>query len=275
MQLTPRADLPPPSDVTELLRVGASRLGHRPAVTVLHAAARYEQSGVSLANWAAKGAHVLDLDHLVGPGTVVGVDAPACWTVASVVLATWWLGATVRLAATPPAGIGGAGDRVAAGPVGSSPEPVAADAGTEVAAVNVWHERAVGAAAGAVHGAGEVLLVGDALDGGPTGPAAHPIWTHEAQPMPDAAPPHAATADRVALVRGTQRWTQGELLALAGTLGDGVLGVEVDRVDPVLALVASAIRPFLTGQATVLLRDVDREAATPERVSVWCGASAG
>ncbi|MFP4310798.1 MAG: hypothetical protein ACLFS9_02300, partial [Nitriliruptoraceae bacterium] len=101
---------------------------------------------------------------------------------------------------------------------------------------------------------------------------------HEAQPMPDAPPASAADGDRLALVRGASRLTQREVLALAASLGgsSGVLGVETDRVDPVLALVAAAVRPWIVGQATVLLRaGVGRDAATAERVSVWCEDGGG
>jgi hypothetical protein len=76
-------------------------------------------------------------------------------------------------------------------------------------------------------------------------------------------------------VDGARRWSQREVLALAGRLGDGVLGVEADRVDPALALVATAARPFLTGHATVVLLVGGREAAAAERVSVWCPATGG
>ncbi|MFU8840471.1 MAG: hypothetical protein ACNA8R_07085 [Nitriliruptoraceae bacterium] len=248
----------PPYDIADAVRRGGARLGHRPAVTVLHPGARYEQSGASLANWATKGAHLLELDHLVGPGGTVDLVAPACWTSASVALAAWWLGAAVHL------------DPAATVPTGSAPARSASRAAAGTAAVRVQHETVVGTAGG-----GTILLVGDGLDGGPTGSASAPVWTHEAQPMPDAPPPAAAGADRLALTSDVRRWTQRELLALADDLGDGVLGVEVDRVDPALALVATAVRPFLTGHATVVLRDVGRDAAVAERVSVWCPASDG
>ncbi len=231
----------PPSDLAQALGRGARRLGHRPAVTVLHAFARYEQSGASLANWAAKGSHLLELDHLVGPDDAIAIAAPACWTTASAALAAWWLGAAVRLDSAG-------------------------------ATVTIRHETAIPAS----DAVGEMLLVGDALDGGPTGPADHPVWTHEAQTMPDAPPAAAAGADRIALVRGAQRLTQQEVITMADDLGEGVLGVETDRVDPLLALVATAVRPLLTGRPTVVLRaGVGREDAEAERVSAWCPTGAG
>ncbi len=248
----------PPGDVAAAIRRGSALLGHRPAVTVLHPWARYEQSGASLANWAAKGANLLELDHLVGPGGTVHLAAPACWSTASVALATWWLGAVVHL------------DTAASGPGTPAPDRTAAEVAVGTADIRVQHEAVAETAA-----RGSVLLVGDGLDGGPTGTATAPVWTHEAQPMPDAPPPPAARADGLALVSGARRWSQREVLALAARLGDGVLGAECDQVDPAVALVATSVRPFLTGQATVVLRGVRREAAAAERVSAWCPTSDG
>jgi hypothetical protein len=141
------------------------------------------------------------------------------------------------------------------------------------AVVTVCHEGRLAARAG--EGPGPTLVVGDALDGGPTGTVPHPVWTHEAQPMPDAPPVPGARPDGVALLQGPQAWSPSEVIDLAGSLGDGVLGVEAARVDPAVALVATAVRPFLTGRATVVLRGVERDAAAAERVSAWCPASAG
>jgi len=222
------------------LRTGAGRLGQRPAVTVLHPGARYEQSGISLANWAAKGAHLLELDHLVGPGSSVGLLAPACWTTASVALATWWLGGTVSLLD---------------------------DASVDV---TVGHRSSTGAQ----RAAPADLLVGDGVDGAPlaadvgTVPAV-PAWTHEAQPMPDQPPAPHAGGELPALRTAQRTWTQAELLALAGELGEGTAGVEAGRTDPVRALVAVALRPLVTGAATVVLRGVGREAAAGEKVRTW------
>lgn len=237
---------PPPTDVADALARGAAALGHRPAVTVLHPGARYEQSGASLANWAGKGAHLLELDHLVGPGTVVGIDAPACWTTAAVALATWWLGGCVRPGADP------------------------------TDAVTVGHlAGAVDAPDAPLGGIEPALVVGDGLDGAPVPPGRHAAFTHEAQPLPDHPPGHHAAPDAVALVSGGRSWTQAELLARAATLGTGTLGLEADRTDPVTALVAVALRPLVTGAATVVLRGVAREAAAGERVSAWCPTSDG
>lgn len=234
------ADGPVPSDVAEALRTGAARLGHRPAVTVLHADARYEQSGRSLTNWAAKGAHLLELDHLVGPGSTVRVTAPPCWTSASVALATWWLGGTVSL-------VDGVAAAVTVGYRGATGEP---DTGAAD------------------------LLVGDGVDGAPLAADADaappaPAWTREAQPMPDQPPVPQAGVERLALRTAERTWTQGQLLALARELGTGTAGVEADRTDPVTALVAVALRPLVTGFPTVVLRGVGREAAAGDKVRLW------
>jgi len=221
------------SDIPEAIRSGAAALGHRPAVTVLHPASRYEQSGASLANWAAKGAHLLQLDHAVAAGDPVGLLAPPCWTSASAALAAWWLGAIVDLS--------GAG------------------------AVSLVHQHRT-----APQGAGAVLRLGDGLDGGPQGASSDPVWTHEAQPMPDHPPPAAGEAHAPALRIDGRLLSQEDLLGLATSLPPGTAGVEEERTDPVTALVAVALRPLVTGHATVVLRGVGRETAAPERVSVWC-----
>ncbi|MFP4148501.1 MAG: hypothetical protein ACLFV0_03340 [Nitriliruptoraceae bacterium] len=280
MRLGTRPEPTPPADLAEALRRGAAGLGHRPAVTVLHPGVRYEQSGASLANWAAKGAHLLALDHHLGPGDTVGLSAPACWTTASVTLAAWWLGAVVRLdaPAAPGTDVVDGPDEVGAAPVDAGRAGTAAEV-----AVHVRHSAPGGRGDApldpSLAHAEAVLVVGDGIDGGPTTPSEVPVWTREAQPMPDAPPASAAEGERLALVRGASRLTQREVLALAASLGgsSGVLGVETDRVDPVLALVAAAVRPWIVGQATVLLRSgVERDTATAERVSAWCeGAGNG
>jgi len=242
-------DAAAPGHVAEAVRQGASRLGHRPAVTVLHPQARYEQSGVSLANWAAKGANLLELDHLIGPGSTVRLLAPPCWTTASVALATWWLGGTVSLVEDGPA------------------EVTIAHRGSTDGAAMVTPLGSTDTAAGVAAD----LLLGDGLDGAPSQAAAGtvPAWTREAQPMPDLPPAPQARGDQAALRTGADSSTQAQLLALAGRLGRGTAGVEADRTDPVTALVAVALRPLLTGHPTVVLRGVGREAAAAEKVRTW------
>ena len=244
MQLggTPRVDAS--GDIAEAVRAGAAALGHRPAVTVLHPSARFEQSAASIANWAAKGAHLLELDHLVGPGGRVGVLAPPCWTTAGVALAAWWLGAAVVL--------------------------------DQPGAVNVLHGDGEVDAHGrlvALDGYGidpsTALVVGDRLDGTASQEVGLAGWTREAQPLPDHPPAARAGATALALVLGERGWDQGELLALAREPQEGTVGVEAGVTDKVTALVATALRPLVTGAPTVVLRGVPRQAADPERVSAW------
>jgi len=242
VQLGAPARIGDPADIAAALRAGAAALGHRPAVTVLHEAARYEQSAASIANWAAKGAHLLELDHLVGAGTPVGLLAPPCWTTAGAALAAWWLGAVVVLDAPGAVTVlyGDAGDGDHPGePDGASLDPAT------------------------------VLVTGDGLDGAPLRAVDLPAWTREAQPLPDHPPAPQAAAQLAALRAGAQDRTQGALLAMARELGTGTAGVEVGVTDPGTALVATTLRPLLTGQPTVVLRGVGRDAAAQERVSVW------
>jgi hypothetical protein len=182
----------------------------------------------------------LELDHLVGPGSTVRLSAPPCWTTASVALATWWLGGTIVLSAD----------------------------GSADVTVGHWPSTSE-------QGAAPVdLLVGDGIDGAPVvttaaPPQAVPAWTREAQPLPDQPPAPRAEAELTALRTSQRTWTQTQLLRLAGELGPGTGGVEVDRTDPVHALVAIALRPLVTGRATVVLRGVSREAAAGEKVRTW------
>ncbi len=85
----------PADDVAAALTVSARDLGHRPALTVLSEVGREEQSFVSLHQWAAKGAHLLQLDHDLGPGDRVLVAGPTGWLPFAVCLAVWWCGGHV------------------------------------------------------------------------------------------------------------------------------------------------------------------------------------
>ncbi len=82
------------------MRDAARLRGHAPAVTVLTPRGREEQSTASLAQWAAKGAHLVAWDLQLEPGDSLGVDLPLSWTMAAVCLAAWWSGVTVDLAPT-------------------------------------------------------------------------------------------------------------------------------------------------------------------------------
>lgn len=244
-----RPDLTGPPDVATALSAAVAALGHRPAVTVIAPGQRQEQGFVSLAGWAAKGAHLLRDELGLGPGDVLGVDAPPSWPLTAVALAAWWAG-------------------VALGPV--APGRAA-----------VLHE-------GRPDPGGDVLWLGDAIDGGPTDPTwrAGEAWTAAVTPYPDRPPSPGAAPDAAAIVSGDGRiTTQRELLGAwhddEGVLGlwrDAPAGSEPgmstatgaagDRLGPLAA------RPVITGDGTVVVlgswdpQGVDRLTGS-ERIARW------
>ncbi len=242
MQLaSPARSGPLPTDVATALADAAARLGHRPAITVLRERGREEQSVASLAQWAAKGAHLLELELLLEPGERIALRAPVGWPAAAVALAAWWAGCTLTL-----------------------------DADAEVAVV---HEHASPPA-----GATDVLWLGDAIDGAPLdepdggSSAQGEAWVHAVQTFPDQPPTSRAGPDLPALEAAGRTWTQRELLVEADGLGDdGPLGVAGNAVDGATALLAVAARPLLVGRPTVVLADADvtRDDAAGDRVTSW------
>lgn len=232
MQLRPPpGPLPPVDDVPTALRQAARQLGQLPAVTVYLPGARHEQGVASLSQWAAKGAHLLELDLMLTPGDRVRLDAPASWTTAAVALAVWWTGGVVALE----------GDATIAVLDPARRPPASAH---------------------------EVLHVGDGIDGAPTS-SQLTAWTHEAQPMPDDPPMPRGTAASPALLAGGRSFDQASLLAMAARQGDGTVGVEDEKGDAVDQLVAIALRPLVTGRPTVIVRGVARDVADGERVATW------
>jgi uncharacterized protein (TIGR03089 family) len=242
VQLGPPADRPPAArDLATALDQARVRLGNRPAVTVLSPRGREEQAVASLAQWAAKGAHLLEADLLLTPGDALRLDAPWSWPAAAVCLAAWWAGLLVELDAQGDAEVAVLDEHVADRPA-----------------------------------AAEVLRVGDAITGAPLGEVAGEAWTLAVQAFPDQPPRPQAAPDRVALRHRGRTWTQLEVLDLARDLGQGTLGLTSDRPaagagpDPaVVGLVALAVRPLLVGRPTVVLRGVARDAAAGERVATW------
>jgi uncharacterized protein (TIGR03089 family) len=231
----PTARRPLPGNLAEALHAARDALGHRPAVTVLGAQRRDEQGVASLAQWAAKGAHLLELDLLLEPGDVLTLDAPIGWTTAAVCLACWWSGITVS--------VGGPSGTVAVLEEGRDPPPDADD----------------------------VLWLGDAVDGAPTTEVDGEAWVHAVQTFPDQPPPPRATPDLPALVVAGRSWSQAELVRTAADLPSaGTLGLEdAEALPPATAIAALVVRPLLVGRPTVVLRGVDRDAAAGERVTVW------
>jgi hypothetical protein len=232
----PRSPRPAPGELASALARAREELGHRPAVTVLGRERRDEQGIASLAQWAAKGAHLLELDLMLEPGERLAVDLAPGWPLVAVSLAAWWSGVAVDLD------------------------------GTAAAAV-VQEGRT------APTTAQDVLWVGDAVDGSPIGDAAGEAWTSAVQSFPDHPPPPRATPDLPAIVTAERTLTQAEVLTAATSLlGDGgTLGIDGDVELPAsLLLTALAVRPLLAGRPTVLLQPgVDRSAATGEKVTFW------
>lgn len=236
MQLSaPTASRPVPSDLAQAVRTAADELGHRPLVTVLSERGREEQSAVSLAQWAAKGAHLLELELLVEPGDTIALSAPPSWPSVAVCLAAWWSGVCVDL-----------------------------DGAADVA---VLHES-VPAREDA-----EVLWLGDAVDGSPVGEVMGEPWVRAVQTFPDQPPPARAAADLPALRSGDRTWTQRELLqeaaGVAGGPATGTVGFEAWQVDGVGALIALAVRPLVAHRPTVVLHGVDRLTAAGEKIKAW------
>ncbi len=231
MQIGPlRPDISGAADVPAAL-TAASRLGHRPAITVLFPGARQEQSYSSLAQWAAKGAHFLDLELDLGPADRVRIDAPAGWPAAAVALGAWWAGLTV----------------------------VVDDGEADVAVVHQGRPRP---------DVTEVLWIGDGFDGAPVDDTPGEAWVRAVQAFPDQAPPSRASPDLAAVTTAAGVRTHRALVA---DLGDeeGVLGFAADGGDPVRTLVDTAVRPLVTGRPTVVLRGVGRADAAGEQVTTW------
>lgn len=236
MQLSPpSAPGPVPTDVATAVTRALSTRGPAPAVTVLHPDRREEQGVASLAQWAAKGAHLLEAELLLGPGDRLHVDLAPGWPLAAVCLAAWWAGIAVALPGH--------------------------DGAAEVAVVSEGRT--------APSGADDVLWVGAGVDGGPLGTVDGEAWPIAVQAWPDAPPPPGAAPDRIALWTADGPRTQAQLLADAAAIGQGRLGAASDHLDPVAAVLAIAARPVATPHPTVLLVGADRAAAEGERVRTW------
>lgn len=230
----PPDDAPAPGELAAGLAGRSSRLGHRPAVTLIRPGTREEQGFASLAQWAAKGAHLLGLDLLLEPGDRLLLAGPAGWMPAAVAAAAWWAGLVV---------------------VDGGPADVA-----------VVHERV-----GVVPEAETVFSMGDAIDGSPRSPGVPEPWAIAVQAFPDQPPPPRAFADRPAVVLGGRVLTHAEAVAEAArTGGQGPLGVQTDDLGPADWLLPVCARPLVTGHPTVVVRDgAGRDDARAEGVASW------
>lgn len=246
MQLSPPSREQPPPDLASGLAELATRLGQRPAVTVLGADGRAEQGYVTLAQWAAKGAHLLLADAFVAPGDTVLVDLPPGWQLAAACCAVWWVGATV----------------------------VTDTSDTDRAVAAIVHETSDDP------GVEPLYVVGDAVDGGTTGvgggasAAALGSWAEEVQAFPDQPPPRAARPDTVALSTPEGPRTHAALIAACRDdgRGGGTLGLDLGTWtgDQTTAVRLVAARPLATGATTlVLAAGQDRAIAAGDRVTHW------
>lgn len=230
-------------DVASTLEAAAAALGHRPAITVVAPTGRAEQGVASLANWAAKGANLLADELGLGPGDRLGLDVPPGWTVAAVCLAAWWRG-------------------VAIVPADDAPQAV------------VHAARLAGRA--------DALVVGDAFDGTAPGVPWDRTWTGLARLHPDRPPrPERDGAATALVVDGAVRDQTG-LLALARADGRDVLGLvarsaagAAPSVDVLaLTLARVALRPLVSGAATIVALDEPRTAAAGEGAARWSDVEA-
>jgi hypothetical protein len=242
---------PQADDVASALAGAVALLGQRPAITALGPGGRREQGFASLGGWVAKGANLLQLELGAGPGARVAVAGPPGWPLAAVTLSAWWVGASV---------VPASGDDAAS------------------ADVSVLHVDATDAPVGG----GDRFWFGDALDGTGhvrDGEQRGELWTDAVTPHGDRPPAPARDGGLVAFTgHGGPDLTQHALLAGLEE-ASGVLAIARLRDDDVLArqdaaamLAALALRPLVTGAATVVIGhdDPDRDAhAQAERVAHW------
>jgi hypothetical protein len=259
MRIAGAASRPPTAhDVPAALSGAVALLGQRPAISAPGTDLRREQGFASLAGWVAKGANLLQLELGVGPGDRVGLAGPAGWPLAAVALSAWWVGASIVPALAPPGG--GAGD----------------GAGDGAPSLAVLHTAA--AMDRPLTTDVECFWFGDALDGTGTPGSTGEQWTDAVTPHGDRPPRPAQGHDLVALSTSSGDLLQHELLALLTGDEGGVLGIVRDddgdivaRPDAASLLAALALRPLVTGSATVIVADdADRDAnARAERIVRW------
>src|SRR5687767_14289013 len=105
-----------PATPAELLAAALRNAPAAPLVTYYDDATgeRVELSAVTLANWVAKTANLLQDEFDVGPGSTVGVALPVHWQTAAVLLAVWSCGAAVLDTAAEDDGRLGAADVILA-----------------------------------------------------------------------------------------------------------------------------------------------------------------
>lgn len=221
------------ADVGAAMRAAVG-YGQRPAVIVLRPPGRQEQGFSNLLQWASKVSHWLEVDHDLGPGDRLGLITPAGWLPAASALGAWWSGLEV----------------------------VTDGAKADLAVVHEHAPRPPGT---------EIAVVGDAFDGRPTqaSPDTGGELTSLVQLFPDQPPPTRARPEAPALAREGGTTSQRELLEQARAWdADGPVGLTVEA-GPRQWLPAVALRPLVTGHASVVLDRVSRDSAAAERVAHW------
>lgn len=221
-------------DVPAAVRMAAQQAGHRPALTLLAPEGRQEQSFTSVAQWASKTAHWIELELLLEPGDRLGLVGPPGWVPAVAALGAWWSGLTVVV-----------GDDAAG------------------ADVVLAHGHAVPEVQG------DLVVWGWGFDGAPTQDGPADAFTQVAQPFPDDPPQPRGTDSSPALDDGTDVATQAALLDTLRDAPAETVGVPAEAGG---WLATTAVRPLLTARPTVLLAPgVDRSAADGDRVATWVG----
>ena len=262
MRIAGVGDRPPSAqDIAAALAGAVSALGQRPAITGLRPDGRREQGFASLSGWVAKGANLLAGEFGLGPGDRVGLAGPPSWPLAAAALSAWWVGVTVVAASTD---------------------------GIDLAIV---HVAASSSAAGSAHAPrpsslpSEVLWFGDALDG--TGDVTRELvspsgewWTDAVIPHPDRPPAAAHEGTLVALTAPDgSTVSQRALLDMLATDPGGAIGVlrsgerdVLQRDDAALLLATLALRPLVTGSASVVVEaddDARERIVAAERIARW------
>jgi uncharacterized protein (TIGR03089 family) len=252
----PSAALP-----ADLLAAAVAQTGAAPLVTSYDDATgeRVELSAVTLANWVAKTANLLQEEFDVAPGSTVAVALPVHWQTAAVLLAVWSCGAAVLDTAAED------DDRL------SGADVVLAAADRLPALEEQGLDQLLGLS---LHPLG----LGMAGYAGPARDFALEVRSHGDHFTPWQ-PPHAdavglVLGDRVELTLGGLVQTATELAARLGiAFGDRILVDErtAEEAGPVAWLLA----PLSAGASLVLCRSVDPDRllhrAETERVTATLG----
>ena len=274
MRIAGVGDRPPSAqDIAAALAGAVSALGQRPAITGLRPDGRREQGFASLSGWVAKGANLLAGEFGLGPGDRVGLAGPPSWPLAAAALSAWWVGVTVVAASTD--GIDLAIVHVAASGSDSSsthaslPSPLPSPLTSPLPSEVLWFGDALDATGDAT---GDVMR-GSASPSGEW-------WADAVTPHPDRPPAAAHDGTLVALITPDgSTVSQRALLDMLATDPGGAIGVlrsgerdVLQRDDAPLLLATLALRPLVTGSASVVVEaddDARERIVAAERIARW------